>query len=414
MTNFDRWQLYNREVGAPQQYIDWGFYFLISSYLQRRVFAGPRHKPLFPNQYIIFCGDAGIGKGITIGSLAFFMTYFHKEQKDEQPTDNRARKVLKIPLLPMGSDAGSWQGLLEGLSDSYDIVPFLGWKTPGKVDNYSHSSVSFLLEELSSLFKKDTEDVTNFMIKCYDCGDYKYRTRSKQVEHVKSTCINFLAGTTPNFMRDSFDDKILTEGFSSRTIYVFADKNRFDTIIYPELAREQLVARNELLVHLRELFRVTGSVSYEQDAWAFLVDWYPKIRAGKIPRANPSPKLNDYYSRIGIHVQKLAMAMHFGETTDIREPITLRTIQKAIAFLATTEKLMSQALNFRATNPLANAGKRLLQYLANVKQANQDEIVKELWEYIKTEETLELLQTFKSIGKIRVEHVDGKPLYKLK
>ena len=73
MTNWDRWQLRLREVTSPQSFIDFGFVYLVSSYLQRRVWTNADHQKLFPNVYIILVGDPGIGKGLVIKPVTEFL-----------------------------------------------------------------------------------------------------------------------------------------------------------------------------------------------------------------------------------------------------------------------------------------------------------------------------------------------------
>src|SRR6188768_4309029 len=62
-SNLERWKYYCTTLTSPDSFIEFGFYFMISAALQRRVWRGGDRAPLFPNQYLIFVADPGIGKG---------------------------------------------------------------------------------------------------------------------------------------------------------------------------------------------------------------------------------------------------------------------------------------------------------------------------------------------------------------
>jgi hypothetical protein len=70
-----------------------------------------------------------------------------------------------------------------------------------------------------------------------------------------------------------------------------------------------------------------------------------------------------YYARTRVHVQKLAMAMHFSEKLDMI--ISLATVQLAVEFLSSIEKRMSAGFNAFGRNPLASVSKDIIRYISN-------------------------------------------------
>src|SRR3974390_921687 len=77
MTNFEKWHSYMSGFVSPNNYIDFGFYYLISASLQRRVWTGPDHARLYPNIYIVLVGEPGIGKGLVVKQVSDFL-HHHK------------------------------------------------------------------------------------------------------------------------------------------------------------------------------------------------------------------------------------------------------------------------------------------------------------------------------------------------
>jgi hypothetical protein len=269
---------------------------------------------------------------------------------------------------------------------------------------------------MSSLFKKQTEDLARFFLKAWDCGDYTYDTRKNVRDQIRNMCLNFLAGATPSFMQDVIDDKILDEGFSARTIFMFADKNRFNLATVPELDQEQKIAAKELLAHIKELITINGCCHFASEVDSFFDEWWPQFCDGKIPLVNSSSKLRHYYSRYLMHIKKVAMAMHFGETTNINQPISLSTVKSAMAWLADIEPQMHLALIEKSINPLVLPGQKLLTYLKIKEKATEVEIMGETFTYFKNfkEDFPDLLNAFLQQGKIeKSQGADGKIRYSI-
>ena len=63
MTNFELWKEYTSGSASPDNYLDWGYRYLIAACLQRRVWLSASHAPCYPNIYPILVGRPGVGKG---------------------------------------------------------------------------------------------------------------------------------------------------------------------------------------------------------------------------------------------------------------------------------------------------------------------------------------------------------------
>src|SRR6266702_872414 len=90
MPNLDLWRSWMRDACSPETYIEFGWYYIIGSALQRRVWVGPEKFPIFPNEYIIFVGDSGVGKGLVLKHVSNVLKY-HKirpENKNQSPPIN--------------------------------------------------------------------------------------------------------------------------------------------------------------------------------------------------------------------------------------------------------------------------------------------------------------------------------------
>jgi adenylate kinase family enzyme len=409
LSNFERWRLFTDGLVSPDIYIDFSFYYIISAALQRRVWIGPTHSPLYPNLYIILVGEPGIGKGIVIKQVSNILQFhklknpreqystqnngeseeqvitkaiqeadFDSAMKNLQGESKSRNKEMEKPLLfPMAPEATTYEALVESMSNNVRRINYKIFNEELKKDvilPYAHSSMCFCLEELASLMRKRTEDLVNFLIQSYDCGDYKYITKTKSKDRIKRCCLCFFAGTTPGFMQGTFDDRLLTEGFASRCFFLCANKNRKSSVWMSDLNHEQQLAQYTLLQHIEKLSTLYGRVEIEPSTMSWIEEWWTWAES---KRSNTNPKLNPYYARKPVHVQKLAMALHFGETLEMKIP--LRTFQKAIDILDEAEKSMHLALGFEANNPLAKPMQKILRFIQQLGPKTRRDLIKEFF-----------------------------------
>jgi hypothetical protein len=411
MTNSDKWKYILDGLPSPDNYIEFGFLYLIGAALQRRVWVGPDHSRLYPNPYTILVGDPGVGKGLVVKQVAEVLRHHklpdpnaenNKKMMEKAVTDgdkividqmakddyatahshingkDRASLHNEKPLLiPVAADATTYEALVRSVSKAIRRINYKEFDPQAQreiMKVYTHSSICFCLEEISSLFRKRTEDTVHFLLQAYDCGDYEYDTKTQGKDRVKRCCVSLFGGTTPAFMQETFDDKLLTEGFASRTLFIFAPRNRKTVMFPPALNSEQLQFRKEIIDHVEKLAYLHGRVQIEESTMKYLEEWWADQES---LRTNNSLRLNPYYARKNIHVLKIAMALHFGSSLEMSIP--KQTFIDAIAVLEGEEKRMHMALGLDTKNPLAIPSQKILRYLQAVGKKTRKELLAEFW-----------------------------------
>lgn len=431
MTNFEKWRIYTDGFVSPDNYINFGFYYLVSAALQRRVWLGPDHMPIYPNIYIFLVGEPAVGKGVVIKPVTEILKSHHLTPPDQSKIipgeDAHVTAALKEedwrlatnggkekdpPLMfPVAADATTWEALVKALSNSLRRInykkfdPSLGRE---KSAIYAHSSMCFSLEEISSLFRKKAEEVVNFLLKTYDCGDYEYDTLSRGKDRIKKCCVSLFGGTTPEFMQRVFDDSLLNEGISSRTFFIFATENRKNCFFFPPLTEEQRTYYEEIRKHIGSLGHLYGNVKVDRETEVFLESW---AKTHKQNRTNSNPKLNHYYGRKNLHVAKLAMAMHFGESLEMF--IKQEVFERAMDVLGEEEKKMHLALGLDKTNPLSGPAKKILTYLEQCGKKTFKQLLAEFWEVLpdgkaSLERVIDHLLAMQRIEKVSEQDASGK------
>ncbi len=419
MTNFDAFRHYMEPVCSPDSFINMSFYWMISAALQRRVWMGSNERALYPNMYVVLCGDPGIGKGMVIKPISEILKT-HKLQN--APKDETLISMGQDPdsylSIPVAAETVTFEALTGALAKSvrrinYEALDEAGLHKVAKI--YSHNSMAFVLEEMSSLFKKKTEDVTKFLLVAFDCGQYKYETKTKGTDIIKRCCVNLLAGTTPSFMQQSYNEQLMADGWSSRTIFVAEHCNRFETMFLRSPDESQLESKQQVIKHVAKLVDIYGLVEFSPEALVFLEDYW--INVHPAIKAASNYKLKSYFARKNVHIMKLACAVHFAESTTMT--IELGDVIRALDLLKDVEKRMAMALQFGGKkNPLESLRKEIIATLFAADSSPQFTVehkflIEKHLEDGRESEIKEVLRTLEAIGHVKPFSKNGHVFYTL-
>ena len=356
MTNLERWRHYLKDLESPDLFIDWGFYFLISTAMQRRVWIYPDGFTLYPNLFIILIGPPAAGKTRVISQIANIiksgkLTYIDKSDP---------KKPESKPLFPYSADTITQEALIEYIARHCSRI-FDYKDKNGKTRKMSANPIAFMVEELGVLFRKNTEDMVNMLNQFYDAGSYTYKTKKCGTDAIQKVCFSMIAGTTPSFIKEAFNEKIISQGFTSRVIMIYGAKPRF-LRQFPGLTEDQVEAKIELINHIKKISRVAGEMQLSGEAKEYHRHLYED---GEITekRINQDYRLDNYYGRKNVHLLKMAMLFHFADSTDL--VLTKEDIKKAYQFLATTEIRMQESFDVVGRNELGEISKLIHSYIAN-------------------------------------------------
>lgn len=387
--------------------------------------------------YVILVGEPGIGKGLVIREVSELLKFWkrkdikpkiegmdkdraliaqaiydedsNKAQQTEYQGKGQGAKDLLQPLaFPCAADATTYEALVQAVGESFRRIEYLEWSDTHKKNLtkiVGHSSICFNLQELGSLLRRSTNDTVNYLLGLYDCPlDYEYLTKTRGKERVRRGCLNLLAGTTPSFMQGTFDDKLIGEGFTSRVFYIFAKKNRKNQFFIPELTEEQKVAKTELLSHIKELALLYGQCSIDKETIDYLQTWWHEQEENKHKRINQSLQMMPYYARKNIHVMKVAMAYHYGES--VEKLIPLSAFTWAIRMLEREEKFMHLAITLEGSTPFSKCAQRILEFLRTGQRKSYVEIA--ITAMVGRKELEEVLTFLQDTEQITVEAVDDE------
>ena len=432
MTNLDKWRYYLKDVPSPDSYIEWSFYFLITACLQRRVWIGSEWEPIFPNMYVILTGPPATGKGRVIkpvieilkchklhernkedtkGLTPEEMLTFIRENMETSPTNTKTGKIIEEPLLfPVAPESVTFEALVRLNAQSVRRINVPKGSATKLAPNgiYMHQSMTFCLEEMSSLFKKQADAVVKYLIVAYDCGSYDYITKNQGEDRIRKPCLSFMVGTTPSFLESSFDEKLLDEGFASRTVFVFESGPRFHRFMRPDLESEQIAAFNDIVAHTKKLSRLFGQVTYAPEAHEYLRQYLEEVQPKK--KANNSLKLEPYYGRKNLHCHKLALALHFADQCEdmvIQRDIAVRVVES----FEKVEERMHLALCNIGRGMLGTYSVKVRRMLHNQGPLTYYDIWRSFEGEVRDEELREVLSYLERTEQIGRIELEGKSRY---
>ena len=434
MTNFDKWMAYTDSLPTPDNMLKWAWIFSVAAALERRVWIGPEHEQLFPNMYVVFVSKPGIGKSFAFRYVsnmvrrwsrgdnatlidAKFTDAVHKTtasmtsevdketaQKNQSTSKEKEAETVKPYLIKMTADATTYEALVVAFGKAVGRINYVKNDKEGKpgIGLYIHCSLCSILPEFGSLLRKRANDTVTFLLGIYDCPvDYDYETITRGRDRIRKGCLNMLAATNPSFMQETLDEKLVNEAFVSRIFYIFASKNRKPVSRIPELTDEQKQYKVDLENHILKLTSLYGQVTMAEETWEYIHQWWVEHENFPEKRSSRSPKLDPYYSRKIIHMQKLAMALHFSEETESMV-IPLETVKRAIEFLNVEEKSMHLALVLESKDVSARMVNKILELLRDGDMPFADIFIK-LYELLglvdkkKLEEALDFLLETKQL-----------------
>lgn len=396
MTNREHWHNYCSELFTNRALVEWGWHMLIGAALERRVYFDNLDHPQYPNMYTVFIAPAGVGKGLVLDEIKSVLT-FHKSSLQVQTANSATQLLQKYKqgnahikdtgergLFKLAADSTTFESLLVEMVGASILQGVIDMHTGEKVD-YVHASLSFVLDEFTSIFKQHAEDLLTFLLTAWNCKDYNRKTKNMGHDDLTKICLNIAGGTTPSEFLKLIKREVIGTGLMGRVAMVYAQCNDKRGIKIPALTPEQVASRDVVRAWVLRLKSVYGCVKLAPEVQPFLEKWYDSSDF----IVNTSSRLDEYYARKINHLIKLSMAHHFGEP-GYEGPITLATVKYVINMMAANEQNMHLAFTIGGRNELASIQRAVVQYM---KRQPAGVTINDLMIQFVVDTTLEEMQT---------------------
>lgn len=392
MSLYEDWCLYTKDVQSPQPFVDAAFYFMIGAALQRRVWFGDLDfHAVFPNQYIAFIGPASAGKSLITSPMKELLEL---PADVKSPEDDLAaellgeeaetnRKGARQPLIYIAPNSTTFEQFTQETSRVAYLHRYLD--PQGRRKAYHHSSLVFILDELTSIFKKNAEQLSDFLLEAYNGGrKYVRKLKHSDTDFCTNMCISLLGNTTLGKFQSLQNQDILSDGFMARTIIVYGVEKRFHLYSIPPLTEEQKAAKLRLQSYIRQLTSLYGPVTLNDEAKEY-IHYHFELNP-RLVQTNKHPMLDEYYGRKNLHHQKILFAVHFARSMDMT--ITREDAEAATAHLAKLEKDMHIPFVGMGRNESAKLTEDIFRFIKTSTKSTKKGLFVRFYQSLKTPDEL--------------------------
>jgi hypothetical protein len=316
---------------------------------------------------------------------------------------------------------------LEGLGQKITPEALIGVLADKCAKDESTKAEAFIhASEMSVLLGKSKLDdsLLKLMTDLWDCPDsHTYQTRGRGKEMLREVCINMLAGTTPDWLKNSVPEESLEGGFFSRLILVqrpaTGEKNPFPEDAMNVGSRD---ARANIMHDLKIVHTLLqGQFEWELEAKKAYANWYCEYNSPE----NAQSFMRGYYGRKGDFVIKIAMISSANFSNDRK--ITKEDVMFAVKILNENEIFTKELVRFMGTTisgkifvAVRNRIKRhVVSYTdgkGNIKQVvgiGHSELMRGMGHQIKANELSDVIEALVQAEEIEIFYDGNRKLYKL-
>jgi hypothetical protein len=306
---------------APEIFRKWAGIGILASVLERKVWNRTNKGVLYPNLYVVLVGPPGTGKSLLVSF-----------------SEKMLRALNDIHVAPSSVTSAS---LIDTLQMSIRKILHPTY--------FQYNSLQVIVSEFQNFLVSYESQFMGILTKLYDCELYEERRRTGKVQHIRidNTQLGILAGTTPSFLSQLLPEGAWDQGFTSRTIFIFADTpteigeifGEEDDFEYNQQALEDHIADLKGVLHLVGQIRWTDVAKVAAQKWA---------DNGCLPVPEHG-RLTHYNTRRLTQVLKLSLIASVARNNDMLvEPQDFDT---GLAWLLEAESHMPDIFRHMTTTP---------------------------------------------------------------
>lgn len=314
LPNFiDGFMKYTEGKGSPELYRRWAGIFAVSSICERKVWLRTAKGKLYPNQYIVLVGGAGIGKSLCTNVVHGLLS---EVRTPETPFHIAPTSLTKASLID--ALAGAERRIIRLM------------ETPAM---NSFNSLTIIPNEFGVFLPSWENDFMSVLTDLWDCGRYAETRRTAKINiDIPNTQLNLFSATTPMQLTNLLPEGAWEQGFMSRVLIVYSGE-----VVYTDLFAEfniDVKQWNDLVADLNDMYGVWGEFNVTDEVKLAINAW---SKSGGEPRPD-HPKLVSYNSRRAAHLLKLCMVASMSASSDLI--ISLEHFAEALDWLVELETFM--------------------------------------------------------------------------
>lgn len=328
---------YASVVESPRIMHFWAFVSAIGGCLRRKVWIDMKRFQWTPNFFVIFVAPPGVVSKSTTADIA--MDLLHQ-----------------VPGIKFGPDVVTWPALVSAFAGAGESFQYLEEWVP-------MSPLTLVASELGNLINPQDRDMINLYINLWDGRKTLEKvTKMSGNDTIEAPWINMIGCTTPHWIADNMPPAVVGGGFTSRCVFVYADKKEKLVAYVDEMVRSTDADLKAALIHDLEYISVnlTGPYEISDDARKWGRAWYERLWT-KRPEGLSDDRLDGYVARKQTHMHKLAMVLAAARRD--RLVILDEDLVVADQMLATTEEGLDKVFSRIGRTEDSLQSERFIQYI---------------------------------------------------
>lgn len=342
MRNYPDWLAafmeYSSYGEAPRHMYFWSAVSAIAGALRRKVWIDQAYFKWHPNFYIVLVAPPGIVSKSTTAGIAMNL-------------------LRQVPGIKFGPDIVTWPALLNAFEECTE-----GFELDGAI--HPMSAMTLESSEFGNLVDPQDKKMIDLLVALWDGkpGTFEKRTKSSGNDSIQNPWINFIACTTPSWIAGNFPEYMIGGGFTSRCIFVYAEK-KAKYVAYPgmEVDKEKLAEQERKLVEdLSHISLLAGEYKLTKGAIDWGVAWYEQHFKVKNIQLDDE-RFGGYIARKQTHIHKLAMVIAAASSDTLQ--LTEAHLQVAETMITDLEGDMQFVFSKIGKSDSALYAERLIHYV---------------------------------------------------
>jgi len=343
---------YTKHMEAPDLFHLWTAIGTIAGALRGKVWIDMGYFKWKPNFFIVLVAPPGVvSKSTTLGVGMSLLR--------------------ELESVHFGPDSVTWQALTESFVEAQEVVKDVG----------PMSALTIAASELGTFLDPRNREMIDVLCDLWDGRNvpWKRRTKAEGISEIRNPWLNFLGCTTPGWLEENFPEYAIKGGFTSRTVFVYADTKR-DLIAYPGLRmddfkQEFALLRRHLINDLKKISTIQGRYFLTPAAFVWGQDWYKRHWDSNAHEHLDKETHGGYLARKQTHIHKVAMVLAAATTDEmVLEP---RHLEQADFLVTQLEDQMVNVFRHISDNRDAMLAMQMLDMIRKLESGTISK--RELW-----------------------------------
>ena len=372
---------HERNSESPPAFHYWTAVATVAGALRRRVWIDQRRFQWTTNMYIVLVAPPGVAAKSTTMRVGLNL-------------------LTQVEGIRLGPQSMTWQALFDAFMQAQETMEI-------GTDLYPMSCLTIGIGELGTFMDPKNRECMDMITALWDGQKepLKRRTRKDGDLSIINPWLNFIACTTPAWLKENFPEVQVGAGLTSRIIFVYgSQKAKF--VAYPAMQVEHQDYQDEelaLLHDLRHISELQGEYTLTPEALTWGEKWYKHHFNGGKPKHLTSGRFDGYLARKQTHIHKLAMVLAASSRDDLS--ITETDLREAEAQVSALERDMVKVFDSIGVSQGARSANEVMLLIKNHKQITYKELWKQCYPIMEQRTFVDSLKASVDAGYVRSEKI---------